>query len=86
MDQGELNQAYKPRSEGIKAIVARPFLRPRPAAGEGIPQEGRVTRRPGDRRWSSVHDYTGAASRPLTTPRGQSIDRALLPADERTRL
>ena len=42
--------------------------------------------RPEDWPWSSVHDYTGSTNRPMATPSSPSIDRVLLPADERTRL
>jgi len=42
--------------------------------------------RPEDWRWSSVHDHTGSTHRPTATPSGLSIDRVLLPADERARL
>jgi len=36
--------------------------------------------------WSSVHDYTGSAERPVETPSGLRIDRVLLSADEHTRI
>jgi putative transposase len=36
--------------------------------------------------WSSVHDYTGSVQRPVATPSGLSVDRVLLPAEERTRI
>jgi hypothetical protein len=36
--------------------------------------------------WSSVHDYTGSAQRPVATPGGLAVDHVLLPADERTRI
>ena len=36
--------------------------------------------------WSSVHDYTGSVNRVPAIPSGLSVDRALLPADEHTRI
>jgi putative transposase len=36
--------------------------------------------------WSSVHDYAGSLSTPPLADRILTIDRILLPADERTRI
>jgi hypothetical protein len=36
--------------------------------------------------WSSVHDYTGNLTDAPVTPSGLSVDRVLLPADQRTRI
>ena len=36
--------------------------------------------------WSSVHDYTGNIAQPPATPSGLSIDRMLLPGDQKTRI
>src|SRR6516162_4790454 len=49
------------------------------------PVRAGLVSRPEDWRWSSVHDYTGSAQRPAATPSRLSVDRVLLPADERTR-
>jgi putative transposase len=36
--------------------------------------------------WSSVHDYTGNLNDAPVTPSGLSVDRVLLPIDQRTRI
>ena len=36
--------------------------------------------------WSSVHDYTGSVNAPTRTADILSIDRVLLPADQRARI
>jgi REP element-mobilizing transposase RayT len=50
------------------------------------PVRAGLVSRPEDWRWSSVHDYTGSVQRLVATPSGLSVDRVLLPADERTRI
>jgi putative transposase len=50
------------------------------------PVRAGLVSRPEDWRWSSVHDYTGSVQRPVATPSGLSVDRVLLPSDERTRI
>ncbi len=50
------------------------------------PVKAGLARRPEDWPWSSVHDYTGTVNRAPATPGGLSVDRVLLPADERTRI
>ena len=50
------------------------------------PVRAGLVRRPEDWPWSSVHDYTGSLNCAPKTPSGLSIDRVLLPADERTRI
>ena len=50
------------------------------------PVQAGLAGRPEDWPWSRVHDYTGSTNRATATPSGLSIDRVLLPADERTRL
>ncbi len=46
---------------------------------------GRVSRAE-DWRWWSVQDYTGSLNAPARAVGIRSIDRVLLPADERTRI
>ena len=48
------------------------------------PVKAGLVSRPEDWPWSSVHDYTGSVNRVPATPSGLSVDRVLLPADERT--
>ena len=50
------------------------------------PVKAGLVSRPEEWPWSSVHDYTGSAQRPVATPSGLAVDRVLLPADERTRI
>ena len=50
------------------------------------PVKARLVNHPENWRGSSVHDYTASTNRPTATPSGLSIDRVLLPADERTRI
>jgi putative transposase len=50
------------------------------------PVKAGLVSRPEQWPWSSVHDYTGSVQRPLATPSWLSVDRVLLPAEERTRI
>jgi putative transposase len=50
------------------------------------PVKAGLVSRPEDWPWSSVHDYVGSVNRAPIPPSGLSIDRVLLPADERTRI
>ena len=45
-----------------------------------------LVERPGDWKWSSVHDYTRSVNDTPVTPSGLLIDRVRLPADEHTRI
>jgi len=45
-----------------------------------------LVERPGDWKWSSVHDYTRSVSDTPVTPGGLLIDRVRLPADKHTRI
>jgi hypothetical protein len=45
-----------------------------------------LVRQPEDWPWSSIHDYNCGAKQAPSIPTGLSIDRFLLPADERTRI
>jgi hypothetical protein len=50
------------------------------------PVKAGLARRAEDWQWSSVHDYTGSVQGDVETPSGLTVDRVLLPADERTRI
>ena len=50
------------------------------------PVAARLVTRAEDWPWSSVHDYSGALGAAPNTNRILTIDRILLPADERTRI
>jgi hypothetical protein len=70
------DEAHQPRVAGTRVIMAAAVFRSRVGLAE----------RPEDWLWSSVHDYVGAVQQAPVTPSGLSVDRVLLPADERTRI
>ncbi len=50
------------------------------------PVTASLVERAEDWRWSSVHDYTGSVRAPSGTGSPMTVDRILLPSDERTRI
>lgn len=50
------------------------------------PVRAGLVRRAEDWPWSSASDYTGSVNRAPATPSSLSVDRVLLPADERARI
>jgi putative transposase len=50
------------------------------------PVKAGLASRPEDWPWSSVHDYTGTLKRAPVPPSGLSVDRIVMPADQRTRI
>jgi REP element-mobilizing transposase RayT len=50
------------------------------------PVRAGLVKRAEDWPWSSVYDYTGNLSAPVSANRILAVDRILLPADERTRI
>ena len=50
------------------------------------PVKAGLVERPGDWKWSSVHDYTGTVRAPAGAGSPIPVDRITLPADPRTRI